>query len=1577
MELICLVDHKLTVSEYVYPVIFKTTHLAEKEDIILCEVVQKKGGHIKKAELALLLGLSIEDTPQKKIYADPGEQKIFSFFVDKLQKYHLLEEKEIKVLESKEEFLFITDLGEGAIESGNKHLFSKEGIFKGYKFDDLSADGSFPFYKYFELNNNTNSGKNCSPREYLEIKIKAKPFQFYTEVFQNEVNAKENGIEVTCIGKGNFHYRFDVVLSCKVELSSTGDYYVTAIHDEKEDSYLTHLLNVIYNEAIKLEVIREAQFQSLWGNPTSVFDSNNISEFKDKWNWSALVIDKRIQWDDPYIFEQFIQQDVEIWSTVSEVAPINFIQEHLFEYVSYWNWTSISGRLQSDFILENIIKEECHWDFEELSTRGSEFIRDGVLLTYSNKIYPRWAIHLCQSELSDNFIYETFNQFSNYNYQELQSRGESLVVKILNKSAETGYRPPFDYNALTNSLSLDNIKESLSSLGKYLNWSILIQRVSVEDPDWLTNPSFLEHLNGNANRTNSFTTEKLEWDEVLIDLMDELGLLRWKSYGADKGFECNEHIKWSLPLFSRYKEKISSKQGHAHVSASINSVEFIRQNPEFSWDWVQIALNKHFQIDENILDEFTNIVDWSALSTELPELFIVTRLERFKENWDWDVLSKRISADIISYSLRAFPWNYLILSNRETSFLDKVLQFDNALFQAWNWSSLANKLSIEVLYRLLDAIFTKLDNSSNEITTFWEHLTERLPAIYILEHAQYPWNWHYLTRNINKEAITAYLVQRRDKWDWVFLTSVIYAIEEIKNLSLTYKDITSYWDWPFIIDKLYTTEAIEADFYFICDSLYLLKGTDKYSTSWSIITRKVNTEFLYGRLMPNDDGDYIALDWGYISTSGRLPWENRSFIERYLEKWNWLELSKNNKVNARLEYLRLYRKRWDWTYISEKSWFLRNEIKDKNGKEFGEEEFSEVRDRNLSVLRQFKDEIDFGALSKRRDIRFDDKLLAKSSRWDYQILSKSINLFISSEFLINNRDIDWDWQALSSYSNITPLYDEKGEGLLSNDELIKKPWDWYTIGSRKDVVFSFDLVKRTSDKPWDYYNLTPKLFLDSTKVRQLLGLLKDKPLNWQYISKNIDFAKADEDQSEKRQSLLSLYKEQWDWNELSLSASLKSKFVDITFIQQFEEKWNYRLLSKNPEVYENSDVIAKLKHKPWDWKFLSGKIKATDVLLEELKDVLDWSTLSESSLLQITEDALIRYRRYWNWNSLYKKSIEREEKFFYNTINKLLDQDCRLLFLKRLSEQNSPWKGNIYHYAHLENAASILNQGKIKSRRLAAFKDTAAQQIVWRRTDPHSYARFYFRPKTPYQFYTERLGRKFGSPFQVEYPKCPVPVFFQLNLSEVLFDEEIQDSYFISNNNFHADWTTISSLDKAVHTFSYSGVYRRYQRDIPDISEYKRQVQQEFVISDELDITKYESLLIICETSNDARSLLSSLDNPRKWMDKIKVSEGDCFMDLNSYVDVQQYSDIIIAKAVQNEYAPVIGKIKFASDDENFECISSGRIYRETAKSITADGYLELKLSTPETQFTIQWIDESEVAWNVYKSNAQEQVVFI
>ena len=77
-------------------------------------------------------------------------------------------------------------------------------------------------------------------------------------------------------------------------------------------------------------------------------------------------------------------------------------------------------------------------------------------------------------------------------------------------------------------------------------------------------------------------------------------------------------------------------------------------------------------------------------------------------------------------------------------------------------------------------------------------------------------------------------------------------------------------------------------------------------------------------------------------------------------------------------------------------------------------------------------------------------------------------------------------------------------------------------------------------------------------------------------------------------------------------------------------------------------------------------------------------------------------------------------------VDKVIEGTPSLKFLLMLERQQSHWRGNIYHYTHLSNAADIINEGAVMSRnRIMKSKRAladAAGSVVHRRGDAHEAA---------------------------------------------------------------------------------------------------------------------------------------------------------------------------------------------------------------------------------------------------------------
>lgn len=120
------------------------------------------------------------------------------------------------------------------------------------------------------------------------------------------------------------------------------------------------------------------------------------------------------------------------------------------------------------------------------------------------------------------------------------------------------------------------------------------------------------------------------------------------------------------------------------------------------------------------------------------------------------------------------------------------------------------------------------------------------------------------------------------------------------------------------------------------------------------------------------------------------------------------------------------------------------------------------------------------------------------------------------------------------------------------------------------------------------------------------------------------------------------------------------------------------------------------------------------------------------------------------------------------------------------------WPSRLFHHAPLENAVSILQQGFIRARNdpdNGLPRDVAGADIINLRDHAHQSVRFYFRPRTPTQFYVEGVRkpedcRDFGV-------HAPILVMFVFRAKPILTaqgtefsDENMQrGSALVGNNN--------------------------------------------------------------------------------------------------------------------------------------------------------------------------------------------------
>ena len=135
-------------------------------------------------------------------------------------------------------------------------------------------------------------------------------------------------------------------------------------------------------------------------------------------------------------------------------------------------------------------------------------------------------------------------------------------------------------------------------------------------------------------------------------------------------------------------------------------------------------------------------------------------------------------------------------------------------------------------------------------------------------------------------------------------------------------------------------------------------------------------------------------------------------------------------------------------------------------------------------------------------------------------------------------------------------------------------------------------------------------------------------------------------------------------------------------------------------------------------------------------------------------------------------------------IKQFLDDLAQESWVKR--SERRWWPRFLFHYTDVNNAVSILQDGRLLSRQEAvnhnrlSISSGSSTILAGTDADVKAAVRFYFRPKTPTQYHMEGV-RSQKTLAQSKFPDahCPVPIFFLFDAKELL----IQQNCWFSDGN--------------------------------------------------------------------------------------------------------------------------------------------------------------------------------------------------
>jgi hypothetical protein len=320
------------------------------------------------------------------------------------------------------------------------------------------------------------------------------------------------------------------------------------------------------------------------------------------------------------------------------------------------------------------------------------------------------------------------------------------------------------------------------------------------------------------------------------------------------------------------------------------------------------------------------------------------------------------------------------------------------------------------------------------------------------------------------------------------------------------------------------------------------------------------------------------------------------------------------------------------------------------------------------------------------------------------------------------------------------------------------------------------------------------------------------------------------------------------WSSAKVMYALPDKLCEIFQVKKYSNEIAYLLKSTIPEIKEHFEEEG-IGLPPLPEETTANEHSPSQEPSSAIPD-FDFSPKTSTD-----------YEHYWNESV--KRNAQLVEEF---------GSDPQALLINGLTKEQPDGELKVYHFSHIENAVSIIRETAIKSRRDAVFKDSAGSGIIAQTdADRKVFARFYFRTKTPTQYYIENLGRGAESIARIgSDPLCPVPVFFVIPLEGAME----QSDWSISIGSLASPQVKFGNDTETISKFDFDGVYK----NLPEVGRERFLIaaHQEFLVKEELDLSNLAYHLAVQDENAKACLLAMLGDDAADW-------EARIFVDVSLY----------------------------------------------------------------------------------------------
>jgi hypothetical protein len=1491
MNLITL-DTDWVIRAATHKVLYRKAFPLTELDVIVLSFLKLYEDTIDFIEFGSLLGFAVQNNPTEHVYFDKAEEQVFSSLLDTLTTYHLIV---IDKSDDGHKIIKATKWGIDGRLTGIKYKFYEGNItlHEHYQLNDWESPGLLFNFSKFGICSEIGNSKEIGP---YSINEEDKASLYLQKALLNIKPNNEGNevIEIDSVSGNVLNYK-KLISKLSLSLGETNNgYEITTALNNIASPEIDSIILKESNSSLYSEWLLSLRYK-MYVRDATVILAGEIAQYSSQVSWPEILSDSRVVWDSDFL-RLLSSQDVTnslIWSYVIQNCPEEILLFNLETYYNFWDWARLSKKINSAFIIKTA--NQFPWDIDVLIDRIDQNDLQQLLSTINNTqvIYdwPTITKKVSFGFIKDNIHRLPFDLYSILNMDE-EASGKLILENL---SLE------WDWSLISSKYSLAFLINNIDQLASYLDVVSIVKRIlkSEEEYDLLFNDNkFGRYLIENISKAD-FKIGK-DQDIALsikkLDFLQDNNLLFW---GNEKipGVEADQNLRWTKECFEKFGALVKSTEGYDQVSMTIDNIDVITDYITFPWNFRLISSRSDLEWSMQFIRDNKEQLLLDTLIDNISTPLVIENLEYFIA-WSVELKSQILVETFVSKKLSFEE----ILQNRS------VLNSNNVEV---NWELVLKKRSAKSLGEI--ALSSEVELSELPcFAAFFKSLSSRCEISIILDNPRLKWDWELITK---------------DRIDLELLLNDDFQLEYAPFLY-----------WPYIIGEHILPSDLSPSKMLPSLAVLISQATlDVIKESWFQITRKVPPNDLWRHIRDTNQFEIFKWDWDYISSLQLIPIDHR-FLSTYSNKINWKLLSANNTltsffkysktvysdlrqwIDRTLEYLYAYQHewdfaslssinnltwnervvaefedKWDWSLLSQQSPLLTITNKDKRITEYDERR-----------LRRFSRVINWGALSSRFEVTISTELVHHFSKlaWDWEKLSSHPRFELTKEFLMEHGEKHWDFKALSSHSflkvdkELILFFKNKDwdfklfsqAAWVDNDillELSDKQWDWKELVKNKNLIFDFNLlnlITLQNDVSWDNILLSDSLHITPATI----GLLVDKNIlnkeRWSFISShsNLDFV--------QHPLLLSRFKDNWDWN--GLIKQWKLDFNDFEVLNTYQDVIGWNLLSNSKNFSPAPDVLLKFKEL-LNWKVISRSVDFDTNGLRLFKEFLDWEFLSQNTSISFTEEMIDEFKMYWDYYYLLD-NISIAVKIKEHVLDVIKTIPEIELYLK-LKERQSNWAGYIYHFTHLTNAVEIIKNQKILSRNRAIGFADAAGTVVGRRHTAHQFARFYFRPQTPTQFYNECLGldinhKYFERALRLGLPKCPIPVFFRFNLQEVLLKK--RGCCYLSNGNMQTNWAIVKPVAEMLSKFNYMDVYSTvYNTSDGDSKTYINYSQQEFLITDEFDFSNIINFDIVVRTEKDKEELIRRMGPKSKFANRVIISSSRDGIYHNENRDIDFFYD--------------------------------------------------------------------------------------